>query len=132
MRLLLDTHIVLWFATERERLSRAELDVILDPHNDISVSAVSIWEMRIKWNRRFRSGLRKGPFHPEGLLAALEDFGLTVLSVTAAQCAATLHTPLAHSDPFDDLLLTIAQETGHRLLTRDGDLLGHPLAFHAN
>ena len=131
MRLLLDTHIVLWFATERERLSRAELDVILDPHNDISVSAVSIWEMRIKWNRRFRSGLRKGPFHPEGLLAALNDFGLTVLSMTAQQCAATLHVPMAHSDPFDELLLTVAQETGQRMMTRDSDLRSHPLSFYA-
>lgn len=129
MRLLLDTHIALWFATERDRLGPGELSAILDPDNEISVSAVSIWELRIKWNRWFRSGMRKGPFHPEGLLAAIQGFELTVISLTAEQSAAALNTPLAHNDPFDDLLLTVAQVTGQRLLTRDSELRGHPLTY---
>ena len=131
MRLLLDTHIVLWFATERERLSPGELGVILDPDNEITVSAVSIWELRIKWSRRYRSGQRKGPTNPIGLLTALREFGLTLIPLTAEQGASTLAIPLGHNDPFDELLLTVAQETGQKLLTRDGKLADHPLAFFA-
>jgi PIN domain nuclease of toxin-antitoxin system len=122
---------VLWFATERQRLKPGELGAILEPENEIGVSAVSIWELRIKWNRRYQSGMRKGPFHPEVLLEALSDFRLPVHALTAEQCAAQLDTPLVHNDPFDDLLLNVAQVTGHRLLTRDEKLRGHPLAFHA-
>ncbi len=132
MRFLLDTHMVLWFATDREHLTPGEFAAILDADNDPSVSVVSIWELRIKWDRRFRSGIRKGPIDPESLLVALKEFGLPVLPLTAEQSAAALKTPLLHSDPFDDLLLTIAQETGRKLLTRDEKLCGHPLAFHAD
>lgn len=132
MRLLLDTHIVLWFATERARLNPGELGAILEPENEIGISAVSIWELKIKWDQRFRSGLHKSPFHPEGLLAAIRDFGISVSPLTAEQCAATLHTPMHHNDPFDALLLSVAQETGRKLLTCDADLRGHPLALHAD
>lgn len=76
--------------------------------------------------------MRKGPFHPEGLLNALGDFGLPVHALTAEQSATMLDSPLAHNDPFDELLLAVAQVTGHRLLTRDEKLRGHPLAYHAD
>jgi PIN domain nuclease of toxin-antitoxin system len=130
LRLLLDTHIILWFATERDRLTPGELGAILEPNSDLAVSSVSIWELRIKWGRRYRSGDRKGPTDPSGLLVALREFGLTVLPLSAEHAAAALAIPLAHGDPFDDLLLTIAQETGRKLLTRDENLRGHPFAFH--
>ncbi|MCA1661955.1 MAG: PIN domain-containing protein [Novosphingobium sp.] len=122
---------VLWFATERERLNPSELGAILDPDNEITVSAVSIWELRIKWGRRYRSGHRKGPTDPVGLLSALREFGLAVIPLTAEQSAAMPKIPLGHNDPFDDLLLTVAQETDQKLLTRDDELADHPLALFA-
>ena len=130
MRLLLDTHIALWVATERDSLSTGELGALIDPANELAVSAVSIWEMRIKWESRFRSGERKGPASPLGLLVALETLGMPIEPLDAVQAGTALNVPTLHSDPFDSLLLTIAQETGRKLLTRDEKLLGHPLAFH--
>lgn len=132
MRLLLDTHIALWTATERERLSTGELGALVDPDNDLVVSAVSIWEVRIKWESWYRSGERKGPTNPLGLLVALEAMGMPVESLSSRHAATALNESMYHSDPFDALLLTIAQETGRKLMTRDEKLRGHPLAFHAD
>lgn len=130
--ILLDTHIALWLASETARLRQNELDIILEPNNEIVVSAVSIWEMRIKWNRLFRSGDRKGPIHPREMLLAIRSMNIVVMPLIAEHASAELGVALKHEDPFDNLLLTIAQEMGGRLLTRDADLRGHPLAFHVD
>ncbi len=132
MKLLLDTHIALWLASNYARLQTGELAAIMEPDNDIAVSAVSIWELRIKWQTRYRSGDRKGPADPLDILAALKRMKIPVLALTAEHSATQLGHPIDHKDPFDDLLLTVAQETNRRLLTRDVDMVGHPLAYHAS
>lgn len=93
------------------------------------VSAVSIWEMRLKHDSRYRSGARKSPFDPNYVVAVLEDQDVRFLPMTAGHAARDLETPLDHKDPFDELLLVQAQEEGLRLLTADRRLAGHPLAF---
>ena len=132
MRLLLDTHFVLWAATKSARFSLEERSILVEPDNQLLISAVSIWELRIKWNRRYRSGERKGPYEPQALLAAIRRLGLAVEPMTGEQCASLLDPPPMHSDPFDELLLAVAQNLGARLFTRDADLRGHPLAYHAS
>lgn len=92
------------------------------------VSAVSIWEMRLKYNARHPSGARKSPFDPNDVLPALEGQDVTFLPMTMAHAANALEPPLAHKDPFDELLLVQAQEEGLRLLTADRRLARHPLA----
>ena len=130
--LLLDTHIAVWLATDRNQLSMGELAAIIEPNNEIIVSAVSVWELSIKWQKFFRSGERKGPMDPAEFLLALSQLEMPVLSLTAELAAAQLSTAAVHADPFDTMLLTIAQETNARLLTRDDKLRGHPLAYHAD
>ena len=127
--ILLDTHIAVWAASDLALLRPAELAVILEPDNEIVVSAVSIWEMRIKWSKRFRTGERKGPIDPPEMLRALRDMNVVVLPLIAEHASADLRVALDHGDPFDNLLLTIAQELNGRLLTRDADLRDHPLAY---
>ena len=129
---LLDTHIAVWLVNNRARLSPGEFAVILDPDNEIVVSSVSIWEIRIKWHSFFSSGERKGPMDPLELLTALQRMDRAVLALEPDHCAAQLHHPLNHDDPFDELLLTIAQEMDCKLLTRDKKIRGHPLAYHAD
>ncbi|MGH6786697.1 MAG: type II toxin-antitoxin system VapC family toxin [Novosphingobium sp.] len=129
MRLLLDTHFVLWAATERSQFTQAELSILTDNKHRLLVSAVSIWELRIKWNRRFRSGQRKGPYDPQVVMGALHRLGLTIEPMSGEQCAIRLNPPPDHSDPFDELLLAVAQHMSARLFTRDGALRGHPLAY---
>lgn len=130
MRLLLDTHFVLWAATQTAQFTLEERSILTDPENQILVSAVSIWELRIKWNRRYQSGERKGPYEPQAILDAIQRLGLTVEPITGKQCASLLDPLPGHGDPFDELLLTTSQDLGAKLLTRDQKLRGHPLAFH--
>ena len=76
--------------------------------------------------------MRKGPVDPSEMLDLIRTIGIGVEPLPPEICAKSLATPMTHSDPFDDLLLTIAQETGRLLFTRDEKLRGHPLAFHAS
>jgi PIN domain nuclease of toxin-antitoxin system len=131
LRILLDSHICFWLALKRERLSTIEFGTIADPANDIAFSSVTIWELSIKWEKRFVSGVRKGQANPKDVLRSLIDMQVLAIDLTAELAAATLQTPIAHRDPFDGLLLAVAQETGRKLLTRDNALRGHPLAYFA-
>jgi len=128
VRLLLDTHWLYAIMPARDRLSAAERLYLADPAAEIHVSAVSIWEMRLKFHARPRDGARKSRFDPNDVLAALEDMAIPVLSMTPAHAAQPLEVPLPHRDPFDELLLVQAQEEGLKLLTHDRLLTGHPLA----
>ena len=93
------------------------------------MSAVSIWEMRLKYHVRHTSGERKSPFDPNEVVVALEKQKAVFLSLTTSHAARQLDTPLSHKDPFDELLLIQAQEEGLKLLTTDRWIIGHPLAI---
>ena len=99
------------------------------PDTRLFVSAVSIWEMRLKYNALHPSGARKSRFDPNAAVAALENQDVTFLQMTILHAARPLETPIGHKDPFDELLLVQAQEEGLKLLTVDRQLAGHPLAF---
>lgn len=129
MRLLLDTHIALWLALDKALLRAGERALLDAEDAELSFSAVSIWELRLKWDSLHASGDRKGPAHPRQVLETLIDGGVPVLALTADHAAADLFHPLSHKDPFDELLLIQAQEEGMRLLTRDAKLAGHSLAI---
>ena len=90
------------------------------------LSAVAVWELRLKWQSFHTSGTRKGPIDPAWLVAFAAGVDWEPLPLTFRHAAANLVVPLAHRDPFDELLLVQAQEEGMRLLTRDAKLVGHP------
>lgn len=128
MTLLLDTHYVFALAGSPGTLTRAELQYLHEYRGRFVVSAVSIWEVRLKWKALHKSGARKGPVSAEDVLRVLvSDDIVDFLPMTAAHAAATLGTPISHGDPFDELLLTQAQCEGIKLLTRDRNLTRHPL-----
>lgn len=95
----------------------------------IHVSAVSIWEMRLKHRARRASGARKSPFAPQDVLAVLEGQAVTFLPMTILHAARALEPALEHKDPFDEMLLAQAQQEGLKLLTADRRLAGHPFAI---
>lgn len=128
MRLLLDTHIALWLAIEEHKLTRAERAVLGAADEVPFFSAVSIWEMRLKWHSLHPSGERKGPASPGSVLRILRDSCFEELSLTGDDAATSLEVSLPHKDPFDELLVAQAQARGLRLLTRDVILAQHPLA----
>ena len=93
------------------------------------MSAVSIWEMRLKYRAVHASGARKSPFDPGEVVAALEGLDMIFLTMTERHAACELESPLSHKDPFDEILLVQAQEEGLKLLTMDRQIIGHPLAI---
>jgi PIN domain nuclease of toxin-antitoxin system len=131
LSILLDTHFALWLTQGGSNLSASERKFIAANAADLVVSAVSIWEVRLKWYSFRVSGARKGEANPADVLVAMAGMCVAILPLTAAHAATILQQALAHQDPFDELLLAQAQVEGLRLLTRDRELLGHPLAIGA-
>ncbi len=132
MRVLLDTSYLYNFMDRPGKFLDAERRILAARETEFYVSAVSIWEIRLKHNARHLSGARKSRFSPKDVINALEDQDVTFLPMTVSHAAQSLETPLDHKDPFDELLLVQAQEEGLRLLTVDRRLVGHPLAVAAN
>jgi len=122
VKLLLDTHLLIWAAMFPERLSEAARALVNDPRNELLFSALSIWEVAIK------SVLRRESFQvdPRLLLRGLLDNGYTELPVTSRQAVNIDALPLLHKDPFDRLLLAQAISEGIILLTADAQLAQYP------
>ena len=122
MRLLLDTHILLWGAIEPERLSRVASALIESPDNEIVFSALSIWEIAIK------TGLGRADFRiAAGMLRrSLFDNGYVELAVTGAHAATLAGLPPIYKDPFDRMLVAQAIVEGFTLLTSDPTLAKYP------
>ena len=128
MRILLDTSYLYELMDAPGKFRDLGRRILRSGETQLYVSAVSIWEMRLKFSARHASGERKSRFDPNDVVPVLENQGVTFLPMTIRHAARALETPLGHKDPFDELLLVQAQEEGLKLLTVDRLLVGHPLA----
>lgn len=116
MRLLLDAHALIWALYEPEHLAEAARREIVDPDNDVYVSAVTAWELAIK------VGLGKLPLPPDlqdWLLDRLTANRFASLPVTAEHALAVERLPRHHRDPFDRLLIAQATAEDMAIVTRD-------------
>lgn len=129
MKLLLDTHFAAWLFLGEERLTAMERRLVNRPDVEIVCSTVSLWELRLKWNSTTLEGVRKGPVSPGAVLAFGQRMDWTFLPLLPQHAVVALEVPIAHKDPFDELLLAQAQVEGLPLMTRDRALIGHPLAM---
>ena len=116
MRLLLDTHIVVWWLADDKRLSRQADRLISDPHNEVFVSAASVWEISIK------AALGRITADPAAIEAALAPSGFVELPITAKHAVQVARLPLYHHDPFDRILIAQSLVEPMRLLTHDDAL----------
>ena len=121
MRLLVDTHLVLWRQTGDPRLSQRAIDLMDDDANTVDVSALSVWEVAVKHALR-REGKVGLPLSGKQFLAELRATGLTPIPITPDHAAAVDDLPLHHRDPFDRLLIAQARCEGMSLLTHDAAL----------
>jgi PIN domain nuclease of toxin-antitoxin system len=128
LKLLLDTHIVIWAALDPDALTEAERRRMAGADTSLVLSAVAVWELRLRWHSFHFSGRRKGPIDPAAVVAFATAIDWELLPLTAHHAAAELAQKLGHKDPFDELLPVQAQEEGMRLLTRDAKLIDHPFA----
>lgn len=112
MRLLLDTHVVLWWLANDPALSRAARDAIAAPESEVFVSAASAWEISIK------KALGKLDA-PTDLERQLELNRFEPLSITVGHGYAAGALPRHHDDPFDRLLVAQAKAEELVVVTRD-------------
>lgn len=129
MRLLLDTHFLVWLAIEPAKIRARERAAIVDHQDRISVSTISLWEIRTKWDTFGRGGARADALDPAVAAAYVAASGFAVEPFTPDIAIAPLETPIDHADPFDRILLVHTQHIGGRLLTRDAHLKVHPLSL---
>lgn len=118
MRILLDTHVLLWSFYKPERLSVPARENIQDPDNVILFSAASMWEIAIK------AALRRADFQvePDRMLALMSTAGFIEAPVTASVAVTVRDLPHHHSDPFDRLLVAQAMAEPAILMTADAKL----------
>jgi PIN domain nuclease of toxin-antitoxin system len=117
VRVLLDTHLLLWALSQPSKLSSATRKQIVAA--DVYVSAASIWEIGIK------SALGKLAANPSEVLGAIEPAGFSLLPITGEHAAKVAELPLLHKDPFDRMLVAQASLEPMLLLTNDEVLRGY-------
>jgi PIN domain nuclease of toxin-antitoxin system len=117
VRLLLDTHLLLWALGAPSKLSVATRKQIQAA--EVFVSAASIWEISIK------RSLGKLQADPREVVAAIAPAGFALLPVTGEHAAQIVELPPLHRDPFDRMLVAQAQIEPMILLTNDESLRGY-------
>ena len=116
MKLLLDTHVFVWAMTDTKKIGHSVQRLLLNPRNEIHVSAVSIMEIAIKRG----GGRRHTPnISSERALVLGREAGYRFLNATPEHCAAVESLPEIHGDPYDRLIVAQALAEGMRLVTRD-------------
>ncbi|MFZ0308368.1 MAG: type II toxin-antitoxin system VapC family toxin [Candidatus Sulfotelmatobacter sp.] len=122
MKLLLDTHLLLWAAGKPNRLSATARKLIDNTANELLFSAASVWEVAIK------RGLGRRDFQadPRLLRRGLLDNGYTELPILSDHVVAIESLPPIHKDPFDRLLVAQATVEGITLLTADSIVAEYP------
>jgi len=122
VKLLLDTHLLLWAAGQPTRLSAKARRLINHPENDLVFSAASLWEVAIK------RGLGRDDFQVDTRLLrrGLLDNGYSELPIRSDHVVATESLPPIHKDPFDRVLVAQATVEGITLLTSDAVVARYP------
>ena len=125
MRLLLDTHLLLWAAGQPDRLSAEAQNLLQDAAHDLMFSVASLWEITIK------RGLGRADFRvePRVLRRGLRDHGYGELPITADHALAVEMLPAIHRDPFDRILVAQVMIEGITLLTSDPLVAAYPASI---
>jgi len=119
MKLLLDTHLLLWAAGEPSRLSKEARNLISDPDNELLFSAASLWEVSIKR----RLGRKDFKADPRILRRGLLDNGYGEIPIHSDHVVVLDTLPAIHKDPFDRILVAQAVAEGIELVTTDSQMV---------
>ncbi len=112
MKLLLDTHILLWWLSQNQKLLPTEKEIITDPDNLILISAATAWEIVVK---KMIGKLEA----PDDLPAALAANNFLELPITIKHSQKLYQLPLHHQDPFDRIMVAQAMSEDLTFMTRD-------------
>jgi len=116
MKLLLDTHILVWAVDNPAKLSVAATAHLQDPANELLVSIASAWEIAIKVGV---AKLSLSLDYRSWMDRAVADLGASLLPITVPVCDAQIALPLLHRDPFDRIIIAQALTEGVPVLTSD-------------
>jgi len=122
LRLLLDTHVVVWALSEPKQLAGRARRAIEDSKNDIFVSVVSPWELAVK-------GPRQGLRTPDDLELQLEQRRFEVLPILLRHTEPIESMPRHHGDPFDRMLVAQAVTDGLTIVTADRKLTNYQVSL---
>jgi PIN domain nuclease of toxin-antitoxin system len=122
VRYLLDTHILLWWFIEPNKIHSRARDIIKDKSNELFVSTASFWELAIKKSVG-RITL------PQHLFALIAQEQIQSLPILPEEAFAVSDLPLLHQDPFDRLLIIQAKMHDLILITRDEQIKQYPLTW---
>ena len=122
MKLLLDTHILLWASEPSPKLPRWAAALIDDPANTVLFSAASLWELAIK----HASGRADFDVNPRVFRANMLDCGYQELPIRSEHAVAVSDLPPIHKDPFDRILIAQSLVEGMTLLTSDPVVARYP------
>jgi PIN domain nuclease of toxin-antitoxin system len=118
LRLLLDSHVLLWLLLDDPALAPAARETIVGGQHEVLTSAATIWEIEVK---RVKGKLDA----PEDLLDRTERAGFRLLDITPDHALDAARLPHHHRDPFDRLLVVQAQAEAATLVTHDGALAAY-------
>ena len=118
MKYLIDTHVFIWFMMEPEKLSKKVLKQIMNEDNEIFISAISFWEMAIKYQSR---KLSLGKINILHLPHIAEQYDFDILNPQTYDYLSVGQVPLKenHHDPFDRMLIQQAIRNDHVLISKD-------------
>ena len=116
MRLLLDSHTLLWYFSDAPMLGANARETIADSDSEAFVSIASLWELAIK-----RAKGKIGT--PDNLASTCEKDGMMLLAISPFHAEQAASLPLHHRDPFDRMLVAQAQAEGLTIVTRDAAIL---------
>jgi PIN domain nuclease of toxin-antitoxin system len=117
MRILLDTHILLWWLKDDRRLPDDAVNIIGNTANDIFMSTVNAWEIAIK------KSLGRIQIDMDEFLESIKNSGIGVLNITVNHACQISNLPDHHKDPFDRMLIAQSIVEPMRLLTHDDTLI---------
>ena len=121
MKLLLDTHALLWWLSDDAKLGAKARALIEDPANEIVVSVVSLWEIVVK------KRIGKLDADIEQIADAVQADGFFVISVGTDHLRVLEGLPILHRDPFDHLLIAQAITEGATFMSEDHQIPAYPV-----
>jgi len=121
VKVLLDTHALLWWLSDSEKLGPAAREIVADPAHDILVSVVSLWEIAIK----IRIGKLDADF--DEISDAISAEGFTLLQIIPEHLKVLMGLPTHHRDPFDHLLIAQSMSEQASFLSGDSQMGHYPI-----
>ncbi len=125
MKLVLDTHALLWWLSDDQRLGQQARALIADPDNDVLVSAASLWEIVVK----VRIGKLDAAI--DEIVEAIEQLGFSLIGIDPPHLEALAELPAHadHRDPFDHILIAQAITEGATFLSEDHNASRYPVSL---